>query len=55
MSNHHWLPKQGKPMHLIDSVCQSLLRAMAYLPVYTAVIVTITMLLVIFGIPFIKG
>lgn len=49
------LPRHGEPFCLLEWVTQKTVKVVAYLPIYTAIIVTIVLLLEIFGIPFIKG
>lgn len=50
-----WLPRHGAPLCIAEWFSQSVIKFVAYLPVYTALVVTITLLVVIFGIPFIGG
>ncbi len=41
-----WLPRHGEPLWFAERLSQSLIRSLAYLPVYTAVVVTLTLVLV---------
>ncbi len=41
-----WLPRHGEPLCLVERLSQSLIRSLAHLPVYTAVVVTLTLVLV---------
>lgn len=50
-----WLPRQGKASSMEEVIVQSLIKAFAWLPLYTAIIVTVTLLFIIFGVPFVKG
>ena len=50
---YNWLPRQGKPKKYLDLMCQIVLKVMAFLPLYIAVVVTITLMIVLFGVPFI--
>lgn len=51
----HWLPRAGKPVCVWDWLSQKVIKTIAFLPVYTAVVATITMCLYIFGVPFVAG
>jgi hypothetical protein len=50
-----WLPRHGEPSCIIEWLSQQMIKTLAYLPVYTAVIVTLVLLVEIFGIPFVGG
>lgn len=50
-----WLPRHGKPTRGLERLTQGTVRGLAMLPVYTALIVTLVLLLQIFGVPFIGG
>jgi hypothetical protein len=52
---HNWLPKQGPPASNLEIFIQTTIRVIAWLPIYTAIVVTLVLLLEIFGIPFVKG
>ncbi len=41
-----WLPRHGEPINAVERLVQSLVRALAHLPVYTATVVTLTLVLV---------
>lgn len=43
------IPSQGQPEKLIEKICQTAVKVLAYLPIYTAVVVTLVLLAVIFG------
>lgn len=43
-----WLPRQGKPQGAAQRAVHKMIRLLAHLPVYTAVIVTLTLVLVWF-------
>jgi len=51
----NWLPRQGDPTNWCDTCVQMLIKAISFLPIYTALIVTLTLLVVIFGVPFVGG
>lgn len=50
-----WLPRHGDPSCYLEWFSQHSIRSLASLPVYTAVIVTLVLLVEIFGIPFVEG
>ena len=56
MSHRHraWLPRQGKASSTEEVIVQTAIKVFAWLPVYTAVVVTLTLLCLIFGVPFIE-
>lgn len=54
-ATYHWLPRNGKPTKVLDMLFQLILKAMAYLPVYIAVVVTITLLVILCGVPYVGG
>lgn len=41
-----WLPRHGEPYCVLEWISQMLVRAVAFLPVYTAIIATLTLLLI---------
>ena len=43
----HWLPKNGAPISTGDRIMQALVRLLAFLPVYIAVVVTLTLVVVV--------
>ena len=51
----HWLPCQGEADSTLERIIQGGIKLIAWLPVYTALIATITLLLIIFGVPFTGG
>lgn len=50
-----WLPRHGEPFCVAEWLSQSVIKVLACLPVYTALVVTATLLMVIFGVPFVEG
>jgi hypothetical protein len=50
-----WLPRQGEPLCIAEWVSQNVVKIIAFLPVYTAIIVTIMLYILIFGVPFVGG
>ncbi len=42
----HWLPRHGDPLCLGDRIVQTLVRLLALVPVYIAVVVTLTLVVV---------
>lgn len=50
-----WLPRQGEPLCIGEWVSQTMIKLLAYAPVYTAVIVTLVLLVQLFGVPFVEG
>lgn len=50
--NRAWLPRQGKASSIEEVIVQTAIKAFAWLPIYTAIIVTVTLLLILFGVPF---
>lgn len=53
--SRHWLPSQGAPLSKTEQTIQAIIKTCAILPVYTAIIVTLVLLVEIFGFPFVKG
>lgn len=47
----HLLPRQGPPRTGKERLAQKTVKCVAFLPVYTAIVVTIILLLAIFGVP----
>ena len=41
--SHHWLPKNGAPLSTGDRIMQAIVRLLAFLPVYIAVVTTLTL------------
>lgn len=50
-----WLPRHGKPFCKLEWFTQKMVLMLAFLPVYTAIIVTIVLIIQIFGVPFVDG
>lgn len=50
-----WLPRQGKPLSIAEWISQTMIKVIAYLPIYTAIVVTLVLLVQLFGIPFVGG
>jgi hypothetical protein len=48
-----WLPRHGEPDALLEHVMQAIVRTCAYLPVYTAIVVTLCLLVLLFGLPWV--
>lgn len=42
-----WLPRHGQPGCLVEMLSQAIIKWSAYLPVYTAVVVTVTLVVVL--------
>jgi hypothetical protein len=49
MTKRAWLPRQGKAKTTAEWIVQSGVKVFAWLPVYTAFIVTLTFLIILFG------
>lgn len=52
MALWRWIPRYGDPVTTIDRIVQRIIKFVAWLPVYTAIVVTLTLLVLIFGVPF---
>jgi hypothetical protein len=50
-----WFPRYGDPVTSMEKFVHSLVKTVAWLPVYTAIVVTLTLLVLIFGVPFLGG
>lgn len=50
-----WLPRQGEPWCVAEWLAQAIIKTLAFVPVYIAIIVTLTLLIQIFGVPFVDG
>lgn len=50
-----WLPRHGDPSCVLEWLSQKLIKVIAFLPVYVAIVVTMSLLLQIFGVPFVGG
>ena len=42
-----WLPRQGKPTCIGECLAQRVIKGLAWLPVYTAVVVTLCLLVLV--------
>lgn len=51
----HLLPRQGRPKRGVEVVSQRVVKIVSYLPVYTAIMITLTFCAIIFGVPFVEG
>lgn len=49
MSN--WLPRQGKATRRGEKMTQTTIKLIAWLPIYTAIVVTLVLLMLFFGYP----
>lgn len=54
-SPFRWLPRHGDPFCVVEWFSQKTIKSVAYLPIYTAIIVTLVLLVQIFGVPFVGG
>lgn len=50
-----WLPRNGEPFSVAERTSQIIIKTIAYLPIYIAIIVTAVLLVQIFGVPFVGG
>ncbi len=41
-----WLPRHGEPYCVVEWLTQTIARLLVYLPVYVAVVVTVTLILI---------
>lgn len=48
-----WTPRSGKPTNRSERIMQKIVKVLARLDVYTAIIATLTLLAVVFGFPFV--
>lgn len=48
-----WLPRYGEPWCIAEWIVQKVIKWVAYAPIYTAIIVTLVLLVQIFGVPFV--
>lgn len=55
MSRYRWIPRYGDPVTTMEKIMQRIIKTLAWLPVYTAIVVTATLLVAIFGVPFVGG
>lgn len=49
-----WLPRHGEPLCIGEWFSHMMIRVFASLPVYTAVFATLTLLVVLLGVPYLK-
>lgn len=47
-----WLPRHGEPSCIGEWVSQRTITALAWLPFYTALVATLVLLVLVFGVPF---
>jgi hypothetical protein len=47
---YHWLPKQGKAMSVVEYISQAIVKSIAWLPVYIAIVVTLTLAVLLWNI-----
>jgi hypothetical protein len=48
-----WLPKQGSPRTRGEWISQRAVQLIAFLPVYTAIVATMVLYILLFGVPFV--
>ena len=53
-SKRAWLPRQGPASSTEEVIVQTAIKVFAWLPVYTAIVVTATLLCILFGVPFVE-
>ena len=46
------LPRHGEPFSVYEWVTQKTIKTIAFLPIYTAIIVTLVLMIQVFGVPF---
>lgn len=49
-----WLPRHGQPMCTGELITQTIVKTFAFAPIYTAVIVTLVLLVLLFGVPWVN-
>ena len=49
-----WLPRHGSPLCVGEWFTQHIVKTIAFWPVYTAIVATLCLLLLIFGVPFVE-
>lgn len=52
---YRWLPRHGEPLCILEWLSQKSIIALAWAPLYTAIVVTVVLILIVFGVPFIGG
>jgi hypothetical protein len=50
-----WLPRHGEPSCVGEWLSQRFIVVVAWLPVYTAIVVTLALLVLLFGVPWVEG
>ena len=50
-----WLPRHGEPSCIGEWLTQRGITVIAYLPVYTALVATLVLIVAVFGVPFLDG
>lgn len=50
-----WLPRHGEPWCVFEWITQETIKMIAWFPVYLAIFLILTLLVQIFGVPFIGG
>lgn len=50
-----WLPRHGDPYCVLEWTSQRAIKTLALLPVYIALVVTVMLMIMIFGVPFVDG
>jgi hypothetical protein len=50
-----WLPRHGEPSCIGEWVTQQAIRWLAWLPLYTALIATLVLLVLVFDIPYLES
>lgn len=51
----HMFPCNGEPENTLERVSQTIIKVIAFLPVYTAIVVTLMLYILLFGVPLVKG
>jgi hypothetical protein len=49
-----WLPRHGQPSCIGEWMAQRMVTATAWAPIYIAIVTTLTLLVVVFGVPFVS-
>jgi hypothetical protein len=50
-----WAPKHGDPQCLAEWTTQAMIKLLAFLPVYVAVVVTLLLVVAIYGVSLLRG
>lgn len=48
-----WLPRHGQPFCVGEWLSQAAVKAVAWTPTYTAIVATLTLVAVLFGVPWV--